>query len=124
MHRLIRNPPPGKVVDHYDGNGLNNRRGNLRICTPQQNRFNLRPRKTEGKTSRFIGVYQDKRYPGKWYASVQCGGKVTHLGPFTTELEAALARDLKAMAQHGSYAHLNFPQFTGRYQATAGAGRG
>jgi hypothetical protein len=119
MHRLIMNPPAGKVVDHFDGNGLNNRRSNLRICDPEQNRFNLKPRKIEGKTSRFIGVYRDKRYPDKWYGSVQCHRKVTHLGPFTSEIEAARARDREAIKQHGPYARLNFPGLAQRYQSAA-----
>lgn len=121
MHRLIMNPPSGMVVDHIDGNGLNNRRANLRICTPQQNRWNLRPRKTETKTSRFIGVYQSRRSPGKWYASVECHGKVTHLGPFTSEVEAALARDLKAIELHGPYARLNFPELAEGHAMPAGS---
>jgi hypothetical protein len=107
MHRLIMNPPPGKVVDHFDGNGLNNRRANLRICTQQQNQYNMRPRK--GKKSRFVGVYQSAYRSDRWYAYVQCQAKRTHLGPFTSEVEAAIARDLKAIELHGPYARLNFP---------------
>jgi hypothetical protein len=120
MHRLIMNPPPGMVVDHFDGNGLNNRRSNLRVCKPEQNRFNLRPRKN--KKSRFVGVYQDKRYPGKWYAAVQCRGKVLRLGPFKDEVEAAIARDLEAIKQHGPYAHLNFPDLAKSRLPTARSG--
>ncbi len=117
MHRFIMNPPPGMVVDHYDGNGLNNRRANLRICRQQQNVWNRRSRRN--KTSRYFGVFQRKNMPNKWYATVASGQDRTVLGPLTTELEAALARDLEAMKQHGPYAHLNFPGLAGRYQATA-----
>jgi hypothetical protein len=44
MHREIMQPPPGMVVDHINGVSLNNRRCNLRVCTPLQNRYNSRPR--------------------------------------------------------------------------------
>ena len=107
MHQFIMRPPKGMVVDHIDGNGLNNRRCNLRICTVEQNVRNFKGRrKKPGATSRFIGVY---RYKGKWYARVQCADKRASLGPFNSEAEAAIARDLKAIELHGPYACLNFP---------------
>ena len=60
MHREIMKPPPGMVVDHIDGDSLNNRRSNLRICTPRQNNHN---RTFKGNTSGFAGVYpQGKRW--------------------------------------------------------------
>lgn len=104
MHRMIMRPRRGQLVDHIDGNGLNNRRCNLRVCNYQQNAANTGPR---GGTSRFVGV---RRRGDKWEAGVQCRGKYYHLGTFATEIEAAKARDRKAYELWGPYAYLNFPE--------------
>jgi hypothetical protein len=107
MHRMIMNPPDGLVTDHIDGDGLNNPRFNLRNCTPEQNRQNTRPRK---KSSQYIGVY---RRGDKWYGKLKHKGIPYHLGPFDTEVEAAKARDKKAIELFGEFAWLNFPEETG-----------
>ena len=86
MHRLIMKPPTGMVVDHINGNGLDNRRVNLRICTQRQNNWNHRRRKQENASSRFIGVHRDKRHPGKCYVRVTRDGQATNLGPFDDEV--------------------------------------
>jgi len=104
MHRMLMRPRKGYVVDHIDGNGLNNRRCNLRVCTPAQNLANKGPL---GGTSRFVGVY---RYRDKWVAHVVCRGKHYYVGAFADEVEAAKARDRKAYELHGQYAYLNFPE--------------
>jgi hypothetical protein len=104
MHRLIMRPRKGYVVDHIDGNGLNNRRCNLRACTPAQNRVNRRPR---GGASGFVGV---KRIGNKWQAGIRYRGKFYYLGLFDDPVEAAKARDRKAYELHGEHAYLNFPQ--------------
>jgi len=101
MHRQIMNPPQGKLVDHTNGNGLDNRRGDLRICTARENSHNRRPH--AGKTSsKFIGVV---RHRHKWMA--RAGGE--YLGVFDDEAEAARARDRKARELYGEHAWLNFP---------------
>jgi hypothetical protein len=110
MHQFILNPPKGMVVDHIDGNGLNNRRCNLRICTREQNAWNHKRRKPQDASSQYIGVYRYKNRPDKWYVKVQCGGDVTNLGPFDSEIEAARARDRKAIELFGEYAGLNLPE--------------
>jgi len=108
MHQFIMKPPKGKVVDHIDGNGLNNRRSNLRICTLAEN--NLNRHKRPGTSGQYIGVYPYKNRPGKWYVMVQCRGEVTNLGPFDSEIEAARARDRKARELFGPFAGLNIPE--------------
>jgi len=109
MHRLIMRPRTGCVVDHIDGNGLNNRRCNLRICTRRQNIANMGPR---GGASEFVGVYRQR---DKWGAQIVWRGKKYTLGTYDTEVEAAKARDRKAFELHGEFAYLNFPEdFAGR----------
>jgi hypothetical protein len=103
MHRMLMRPRKGYVVDHIDGNGLNNRRCNLRVCTQAQNMANRSPR---GGSSQYVGVY---RYRDRWAASVTCQGKCYYVGIFDDEIEAAKARDRKAYELHGEYAYLNFP---------------
>ena len=89
MHQFIMNPPKGMVVDHANGNGLDNRRDNLRLCTKLENAWNHGRRKEEEAGSRYIGVYPCQRPPGKWCIKVQCNGAVTNLGSFDTPEEAA-----------------------------------
>jgi len=105
MHRQIMKPPKGMVVDHIDGNGVNNSRANLRTCTRQQNLCNTRPR---GGRSQYKGVRYDKRRK-KWIAEITHQGKKHYLGAFDDELEAAQAYDVKAAELFGPYARLNFP---------------
>ena len=105
MHREIMNAPADKLVDHIDGNGLNNRRCNLRLCTQQQNMQNRRPLI---RTSKFKGVWYCKR-TRKWVATIVLDGKTIHLGRFDDEIEAARAYDRKAIELFGEFAYLNFP---------------
>jgi len=106
MHRFIMDPPEGMVVDHRNGNRLDNRRSNLRVCTQKQNTHNSRPK---GKSSRFKGVCYDKAR-GQWMAPVRSpDGKDIHTGRFDDEVEAAKAHDRLARELHGEFAYLNFP---------------
>lgn len=75
----------GMMVDHVDGNGLNNQRYNLRMATPLQNSANRRSF-TKGKKSR-PGVHQAS-CNGRWIAQITISGKRHHLGSFDTEEEA------------------------------------
>lgn len=109
MHRMIMNPPPGMQVDHKNRNGLDNHRINLRLATPEENRFNSRPRRKTGSrptSSQYLGV---SRHRDKWKAKIKHRGKEHLIGLFTDEIEAALARDAKALELHGEFAYLNFP---------------
>jgi hypothetical protein len=104
MHRFLVCPPKGHQVDHIDGNGLNNCRSNLRICTAGQNQANRRPRPG---SSRFVGV---TRRGDRWEAWITHRGKWYSLGYHADEVDAAKARDRKAVGLHGMYAYLNFPE--------------
>ena len=115
MHRMLMNAPKGKVVDHIDGNGLNNRRSNLRICTVSENIRNSRGRH---KTSKYKGVHWNKR-AGKWVSSITEKGKYEFLGHFDDEAEAAKIYDKRAKRLFGEYAYLNFPDEINKLQKEA-----
>jgi hypothetical protein len=117
MHRMIMRPPRGMVVDHINGNGLDNRRCNLRICTRAQNARN--GPKRAGSKFRFVGVYPRG---DKWQACVTCNGKDHYLGPFDDEVAAAKARDRLASKLFGEYAWLNLPPDAEPFAAGPGMG--
>jgi len=114
MHRVIMKAPKGMIVDHIDGNGLNNCKSNLRLCTRAQNTYNSRPR--DGRSG-FKGVAYDKR-SGKYKAAI--GYKYDHveIGEFDDRVDAARARDLVARALQGEHAWLNLPGRSGARQQT------
>lgn len=108
LHRLILNAGLGDVVDHIDGDPLNNRRMNLRICTQAGNMRNRR--KFKGTlTSKFKGVHKAKA-SGLWIAKIGFEGKQRHIGCFSTEEEAARAYDQEARRLFGEFARPNFCQ--------------
>jgi hypothetical protein len=108
MHRLIMNAPANRLVDHRNGDGLDNRRENLRLATPTQNMQNRR--KTRRKTSsRFVGPTFVKRR-GDWSSRLSYKGKRIWLGYFDSEVEAAKAYDKAARKYHKEFARLNFPE--------------
>lgn len=106
MHTLITGYAE---VDHWDGNGLNNRRGNLRDATHAQNMGNAR--KQPGCSSQFKGVYwsQKKTGNGKWQAYIEVNRHKRYLGRFEIEDDAARAYDAAALEAWGEFARLNFP---------------
>ncbi len=113
MHRQILKAPKGMMVDHIDGNGLNNRRSNLRLCTPQQNQCNRCVSRARQKQGLFKGVHH-RTDSGKPCARITHRGKTLCLGVFDTDVEAAKAYDRKAIELHGEFAYLNFPEDYGR----------
>lgn len=107
MHRFLLDAPRGVQVDHINGNPLDNRRSNIRLCTAAQNSQNTRKRK--GTSSRFKGVYWHKA-ASKWMAYINVGGRRIYLGLYLSETAAALAYDEAAKKHFKSFAKLNFPQ--------------
>jgi hypothetical protein len=100
MHRVLMGDPSGVEIDHVDGDGLNNRRSNLRWATDQQNAHNRRI--SSLNTSGFKGVYWDKAR-GAWRATITLNCVRRHLGYFDTP-EAAHAAYVKASASlHGEF---------------------
>lgn len=104
MHRLLLQVPDDIEVDHVDGDGMNNTRINLRPCTRSQNVHNKK--KMSGATSRYKGVYWNKR-DKRWVAHIRGEGKLLHLGYFISEREAALAYNWAATKYFGEFARLN-----------------
>jgi hypothetical protein len=103
LHTFLAGAP---LVDHKDGDGLNNTRLNLRPATPKQNAQN-RTTKAAG-TSRYRGVYLLR--PGVYRALIGVNGKQKSLGCFRDETTAAKAYDDAAKAEFGEFASLNFPE--------------
>jgi hypothetical protein len=85
MHRVIMNTPKGMETDHINGNGLDNRRENLRIVTRRENQQN----RHVFKTSKYPGVSRIKG-TDRWSAHIYINKKNCYLGSFEDEMEAAL----------------------------------
>lgn len=106
LHRLILGVTDKNIkVDHINGNQLDNRKENLRLCTNRENSVNRGPSKNN--TSGFKGVTIDKC--GKWQAAIYQDGKRFYLGLFTKKEDAARAYDIKAVEMHGDFVKTNFP---------------
>ena len=106
MHAFIMGISPKEQIDHVDGNGLNNRKDNLRPATAQQNAGNARKR-TIATSSRFKGVSWDKSR-AKWIATIRISYQKKNLGRFPSEEQAARAYDKAALEAFGEFAKLNF----------------
>lgn len=108
MHQLIMKSLKYQIVDHKDGDGLNNQRSNLRFCTTTENNRNRKPR----GSSKYVGVsittrkYDcDKFY---WLAQIAINGVRKNLGRFKIEEDAARAYDDAAKIYYGEFAKINF----------------
>jgi hypothetical protein len=104
MHRLILAAPEGVLVDHINGNGLDNRRANLRLASRTQNGANARL--SQRNTSGFKGVTW-RTDLNRWQAYIKIGKKREHLGYFITAEAAAAAYDRRAGQVWGEFATLN-----------------
>lgn len=104
---FLMNSPEGMFIDHINGNGLDNRKCNLRICTNTQNQYNASIRKDN--TSGFRGVCWN-RGSNKWQAYMRVNGKQTSLGLFTCLIKAAKTYDEAAKKYHKDFANLNFKE--------------
>jgi len=101
MHSLIMGFPG--EVDHADGNGLNNRKSNLRPCTRSQN--NANKLKCVGGSSIFKGVYLSRNK--KWKAKIHVHRKTHYLGTFDTQEDAAQAYNVACFKFFGEFARPN-----------------
>lgn len=104
MHREILEAPSGTFVDHKNGNGLDNRRSNIRLCTSSQNAYN---KVQKNNTSGYKGVFKDHRNRRKykiWWASITVNKIPINLGHFYTAEEASQAYKKAALKYHGEFA--------------------
>lgn len=114
LHRLawlIMNgsfPQKWKQIDHANGDPTDNRFCNLRLATRSQNQMNRGPDRTRSNRGKYKGVWWHKRR-SLWRVAIRANGKVTHLGFFKTQEEAARAYDAMAKEHHGEFARFNFP---------------
>ena len=104
MHKEIMKANKNQNVDHINGNTLDNRKDNLRICTHKQN---LRNQKlSSANTSGYKGVSWNKR-DKIWHAYIKVDQKRIHLGLFKNKINAAVAYNAAAEAYFGEFARLN-----------------
>jgi len=101
LHRLILDAPRELQVDHIDGDGFNNMRSNLRLCTQSQNQHNqgLRIDNSTG----FKGVSREHS-SGLYEANIKLNGKQRKLGRFKTPELAHAARCVAVQELHGAVA--------------------
>lgn len=102
MHREILNAPADKIIDHINGNGLDNRKENLRYCTKSTNAMNCKIHKHN--TSGYKGV---SKSGNRWRAYIVLNDKQRQIGSYKTKEEAALAYNKKAIELFGEFAKLN-----------------
>lgn len=103
MHREILGLlKSANIIDHADGNGCNNQKKNLRVCSFGENQRNSRVR--SDNKSGYKGVCWKH---GRWAASIRNGGSPIHLGYFDTAKEAGIAYNTAAIKYHGEFARLN-----------------
>lgn len=107
FHREIIAAPDEFVVDHINGNGLDNRRSNLRLATRTQNNWNRAFQRDKG--TGFMGV-SFHRASGLWRARLKVGDTAERTSYHQTPEEAAKARDAMALQARGEFAALNFHQ--------------
>lgn len=114
MHRLIMRPPADMVVDHWDWNGLNCTRSNMRVCTNLENINRHQGKKKPTSSTRsenknptgYKGVSRELK---RWRAQLRANGRYIRVGVFDTVEEAARAYDRAARKYLPNTAYLNFP---------------
>lgn len=104
MHRVIMKTPEKLKTDHIDGNGLNNRRKNLRICTDAENARNRQKPNNNTSGLKCVSFYKKSK---KWQAYIGVNKKQIHLGYFKTKEDALIARISACEKYHGEFKRIN-----------------
>ena len=105
FHRIVLGVTGNEIVDHINGDTLDNRKANLRITTSQGNNRNMKKKIMINKTSRFKGP---SLKTGKWEVCIRHSGKQHYLGRYKTEEEAAYVYDMASLEHHGEFGRRNF----------------
>jgi len=105
MHRAVMNVSDDVLIDHLNGNGLDNRRENLRACTISENARNRG--KDRDNSTGYKGVSWHKQ-DQKYHAQIRVSGRKIYLGSYADPEEAARAYDKAAKELHGEFANTNF----------------
>ena len=100
LHRILLKCPKGLQIDHINGNGLDNRKENLRICTHAENGRNRKV--GDNNTSGYKGVSWITRQ-GKWRATIKINQKRIHLGEYVNIIDAINAYETAATNYFGSF---------------------
>lgn len=87
-HSVVGKPPKGMHVDHINGNGLDNRKENLRIVTIAQNQWNTKTRKDNVSGQKGVSFVKKEK---KWIVHIQANKKRQYLGYFSDKIEAIKA---------------------------------
>lgn len=104
LHRFILNSPRGSLVDHINGDSLDNRKDNLRYTDKKGNAANRPKDRLKNATSIYKGVSYNG---GKWHCKIQVSGEAIYLGGFSTEVAAAEAYNKAALEYFGEFCYLN-----------------
>lgn len=107
LHRLLLNAPDGVSVDHIDGDGLNNRRSNLRLASTAQNSWNTGRYRNNTSGHKGVSWRADRQ---KWQVHIRIGGKRLSLGHYTDVKMAAAAYAEAARKYHGEFANIGDPE--------------
>lgn len=108
MHRMIMGDiPKDRVVDHINGNSLDNRRCNLRLATRRQNAHNVSPH--QKRKSPIKGATWSNQRQG-WLARITVEGNLLYMGVFKNDVECGILYDNAARFFFGEFAALNNPE--------------
>lgn len=107
LSRVLLDCPDNFIVDHINGNPMDNQRANLRITSQANNNKNAKKRRNS--LSRYKGVCPSNKR-GFWKAQIQSNYKKYAIGIFPSEEKAAEAYDKKALELFGEFAKLNYPK--------------
>ena len=110
LHRLIAGAGDGLMVDHINGDILDNRRSNLRICTNKQNQRNQRLRQNNSTGFKGVCVSRWGGASRRYIAGIRVNKRQIQLGRFASAEEAARAYDRAALEHFGEFAWIKFPQ--------------